>query len=313
MAATLAKPTPLVSAVLCALLALSSSGCGRDEKPKTTQVAAKVNGEEISVHQINSILAKTPNLTPELAEKARNEVLEKLIDQELMYAQARSKKLDRTPEVVASIEAAKREIIARAHLDQLLSTLPKVTEQEVKDYYANNKPLFAERRIYNLEELSVEAKPEILPKLKEMVDSKSLDELAAALTALGAPARKGAATRAAEQIGLDLLPQLAQVKDGDKALIIGNKNYLVVHVLASKSEPVSAELAAPKIAQYLYTQRVQKAVAEETKRLRDAAKIDYQGDFVKAPGAASPATNTAPATTAPATTPAPAPDVPAAK
>ena len=36
--------------------------------------------------------------------------------------------------------------------------------------------------------------------------------------------RKGAATRAAEQIGLDLLPQLAQVKDGDKALIIGAKN-----------------------------------------------------------------------------------------
>lgn len=296
MAATSAKPTQLLSALLCALVALASSGCGRDDKPKTTQVAAKVNGEEISVHQINNLLAKTPNLTAEAAEKVRSDVLEKLIDQELMYAQARSKKLDRTPEVVAAIESAKREIIARAHLEQLLSTLPKVTEQEVKDYYNNNKPLFAERRIYNLEELSVEAKPEILPKLKEMVDSKNLDELAAALNALGAPARKGAATRAAEQIGLDLLPQLAQVKDGDKALIIGSKNYLVVHVLSSKSEPVNAEMAAPKIAQFLQTQRVQKAVADETKRLRGAAIVEYQGDFAKAPAATpAPATDPAPA------------------
>lgn len=285
MAATQAKRT--LTTLACALaLACGLSSCGRDDKPKTTQVAAKVNGEEISVHQINNLLAKTPNLTPEAAEKVRSDVLEKLIDQELMYAQARSKKLDRTPEVVAAIEAAKREIIARAHLEQLLSTLPKVTEQEVKDYYNNNKPLFAERRIYNLEELSVEANPDILPKLKELVDSKSLDELAAALTALGATARKGAATRAAEQIGLDLLPQLAQVKDGDKALIIGSKNYLVVHVLASKSEPVSAEQAAPKIAQFLQTQRVQKAVADETKRLRGAAIVEYQGDFAKAPSTA---------------------------
>lgn len=283
MAANITTPNKLLTTALCSLLlSLGLVGCGRDDKPKTTQVAVKVNGEEISVHQLNSLLAKTPNLTADKAEKVRAEVLEKLIDQELIYAQARSKKLDRTPEVVAAIESAKREIIARAHLEQLVSTLPKVTEQEVRDYYNNNKPLFAERRIYNLEELSIDAKPEILPKLKTLVDTtKNLDELAAALAAVGAQARKGAATRAAEQIGLDLLPQLAQIKDGDNALIIGNKNYLVVHVISSKSEPISAEQATPKIAQFLQTQRVQKAIADETKRLRDVAKIEYQGEFTK--------------------------------
>ena len=57
------------------MLATGLSSCGRDDKPKTTQVAAKVNGEEISVHQINSLLAKTPNLTPDAAEKVRSDVL----------------------------------------------------------------------------------------------------------------------------------------------------------------------------------------------------------------------------------------------
>jgi hypothetical protein len=61
-------------------------------------------------------------------------------------------------------------------------------------------------------------------------------------------------------------------------------------------------MAAPKIAQFLQTQRVQKAVADETKRLRGAAIVEYQGDFAKAPAA----------TPAPAADPAPA-AAPAAK
>lgn len=290
MAVKIAKPIFLSAALGTVLLGIALTGCGRDGKPKSTQVAAVVDGEEISVHQINSLLAKTPNITADMAEKVRSEVLEKLIDQQLMYAQAHNKKLDRTPEVVSAIENAKHEIIARAHVEQLISTLPKPTEQEIRDYYDANKALFAERRVYNLEELSIEAKPEVLPKLKTLVDSvKNLDELATAMTQMGVQARKGAATRAAEQIGLDLLPKLAQVKDGDNALIIGSKNYLVVHVVESKLEPVSAEQAAPKIAQFLQTQRVQKAVTDETKRLRDAAKIEYQSDFAKPQADAAPA------------------------
>lgn len=283
MAETFAKHRTVLGLAACSiLLACALGGCGRDEKPKTTQVAAKVDGEEISVHQINSILAKTPNLNQEAAIQARNDVLEKLIDQQLMYAQAQGKKLDRTPEVVTAIENAKREIIARAHIEQLLSTLPKITEAEAHTYFDSNPALFEQRRIYNLEELSIEAKAEVLPKLKTMVDTvKNLDELAAAMTSMGVQARKGAATRAAEQIGLDLLPKLAQVKDGDKALIVGAKNYLVVHVIESKQDPVTFEVAKPKIMQYLHTQRVQKAVADETRRLRDAAKVEYQGDFAK--------------------------------
>lgn len=300
MAAIVAKHRKLIGLAACSILvATALSGCGRDDKPKTTQVAAKVDGEEISVHQINSVLAKTPNLNQETAVKARSEVLEKLIDQQLMYAQAQSKKLDRTPEVVTAIENAKREIIARAHLEQLLSTLPKITEAEAQTYFDSNPALFEQRRIYNLEELSIEAKAEVLPKLKSIVDTvKNLDELAAAMTSMGVQARKGAATRAAEQIGLDLLPKLAQVKDGDKALIVGAKNYLVVHVLDSKQDPVSFEVAKPKIMQYLHTQRVQKAVAEETRRLRDAAKVEYQGDFTKPVGEPSATPAAAPATEA---------------
>ena len=54
---------------------------GRDE------VAAKVNGAEISVHQINSVLAKATGVTNENAQRARKEVLDRLVDQQIAVTQ----------------------------------------------------------------------------------------------------------------------------------------------------------------------------------------------------------------------------------
>ena len=47
-----------------------AGGCGRsDNKTATTQVAAKINSAEITVSQVNAVLARTPTPTPEAAER----------------------------------------------------------------------------------------------------------------------------------------------------------------------------------------------------------------------------------------------------
>src|SRR5436190_22714847 len=106
------NPLKLNFIVLLITVSVICGGCGKgdkkaDEKKAPSQVAAKVNATEITVSQINNVLSRTPNVTPEVANQAKREILNKLVDQELAKEQAIASKLDRSPNVVQAMEAAK--------------------------------------------------------------------------------------------------------------------------------------------------------------------------------------------------------------
>ena len=158
------------------LIALVSSAallaaCG-DKKEKTaSQTAAKVGKAEITVHQINFVLQQQRNIRPEQADAASKQILERLIDQELALQKADDLKIDRDPRVVQQLEAAKREIIARAYLEKVGEAAPKPTPEEIKKYYDEKPALFKERRIYSIQEIAIEAKPDQVPALREKLSA----------------------------------------------------------------------------------------------------------------------------------------------
>jgi len=276
------QPTFVVlSLTACALLL---GACSEESKEKpASQVAAKVNKEEISVHQINQQLARTPNLTPEQAKEASRQVLTRLVDQELMVQQAGESKLDRDPRTVQAIDAARREILARAYLDKLAGALPKPSEQDIKDYYAKHPALFAERRIYNFNEIVIRANPqEVLPRLQEQLGkAKSLAEVGDWLKQQKLPMSANNATKAAEQLPMELLPRFHQMKEGQIGMIPSRDSILLIQLAASRPEPMDEKAATPFIQQFLFNQRKVEAVDKELKSLRDKAKIEYVGEFAQ--------------------------------
>lgn len=275
--------------VLATAVAMGLSACGDKSgaKKPATQVAAKVNASEISVHQINAVLAKAQGIPPESAAAVRKEILDKLIEQQLAYDLAVEKKLDRNPDVMMAIESAKREIVARAYLEQLVAGQAKPTDEEVKQYFTENPNLFANRRVFSIQEITLEPKAEVLEQLKQQAAAgKPMEEIAAFLKGKAVQFRGGSATRAAEQIPFDVLPRLSALKDGQAIVIESPQNYAVMRVVASQQVPVDEAEARPRIQQFLQNQRTQKLVQDEMARLKGAAKIEYQGEFA---GNAAPA------------------------
>ena len=281
----------LTQVLALALLLVSLSACGnKEDKKVATQVAAKVGSEEISVHQINQVLSRTTtaNATPQAAQVLRKDVLEKLIDQQLAVDQALENKLHRSPEVMAQIEAARREVLARAYIQQLTAALPKPTPEEIKKYYIEHPQLFSERRIFNLQEILVPraAGAAVADQLRSQVTAgKSMEDIATLLKSKDVKFGGGSATRAAEQIPLELLAKVHALKDGQITIIDNPQGLTVLRVASSQSAPVPEANALPRIEQFLANQRGAEAVTRDIKQLRVKASITYMGDFAQAAGA----------------------------
>lgn len=279
------NPTLLCRRFILALLALAlafAAGCGKKDEAKkpATQVAAKVNSNEITVHQVNNLLARTPNVKPEMADQAKREILNRLIDQQLARQKAIEKKLDRSPAVQQALEAAKTEILARAYLEQIAAVQPKPTAEETKKYYAEHPELFAQRRVYSLEEITVVLPDDAVAEFREQANkARSLQDIAGWLKARGIKFAANRGVRTAEQIPLELLPRLQTAKDGDILVLEAGNNREVIRVAASKAEPVDEERASPRIQQFLSNRRSSEAIAKEMKDLKAGAKIVYAGEF----------------------------------
>jgi EpsD family peptidyl-prolyl cis-trans isomerase len=275
--------TAMVVTMIAAATLLAACG---DKKKGGTQVAAKVNKEEISVHQINFLLQRTPNLKPEQTTGASKRILEGLIDQELAVQQANEQKFDRDPGVVMAIEAAKREIIARAYAEKLGSTAPKPTDAEVTQYYQAHPGLFSQRRIYALQEFSVEASPtqqvELKPKLASV---QNAEQTATLLRAAGVRYASRSVTQAPESFPLPLVEKLAGMNDGQYLISPTPTGFTMIFINTAKPSPVSQDQAKQAIENFMLNERKRTLIADGIKALRKTAKIEYAGQFAN--GAAS--------------------------
>lgn len=275
---------------------LAACGGESGDKKVATQVAVKVNGGEVSVHQINQVMQRTNVSSPEQAKAASRQVLERLIDQELLVQQAIDKKLDRDPKTLQAIEAAKREVLSRAYLEQVSAVAPKPTESDISTYYAEHPELFSERRIFSLRELAIQAGPEFMPKLQGyMAEPRNMQQVAEWLRSENVRFTANAVTKPAEQLPLEMVKNIHKLKDGQVGIIRSGNTILLLEVAASRSVPVDEKGAQPVIEQFLLNQRKTELAKAEVKKLRDTGKIEYLGEF-SAP-ADEPATATAPVST----------------
>jgi EpsD family peptidyl-prolyl cis-trans isomerase len=300
-AATVTKIRNLLATAILSAVAFTIVGCHRNDPPKPAAApqapaAAKVNGAEISVQQVEGILAKASGVTPENTDRAKAEILDKLIDQQLAVEQALTKKLDTTPTVMQALEAARREVLSRAYLEQVAAAQPKPTAEEARKFYEEHPELFAQRRLYNIQEIAIPGAGPVGDEVTQLVaKGKSMQDIANALKAKKIPFRANAGASAAEQIPLELLQKFHTMKDGETTVIQGSQGILVARVASSKPQPVDETTALPRIEQFIANQRNLEAVAKDIRALREKAKIEKIGDFAKADPA--PALPPAPGTT----------------
>jgi EpsD family peptidyl-prolyl cis-trans isomerase len=258
------------------------SGCGAKD-PTTTQAAARVNKDEITVHQIAAWLAQQ-SVRPEQTAQAERHALEQLIARQLVVDKAGELKLDRDPKVVHAIEAARHEILARAYADRLTEGIARPTATEIKRYYDSHPALFAERKVYELQEFAIEGDAALVESLRAALPAtSSADQVQALLQARQVKFVGSRSVRAAEQVPLALLPTLARLSEGQGVLQATPRGALWTVVQRVQAQPVDEERAAHAIEQFLLNEQKRKLLADDQKALRAAASVEYLGRFAASP------------------------------
>ncbi len=285
-------PRPGHLGVAVALLALLGACDGNRARPAPdAQVVARVNSQDITIHQVQHVLRQQPRLAVERPDVAARLALESLIEQELAAQAAREQGLDRDQAVIQALHAAQREVLARAYQDRLASTITGVGSDEIDRYYAEKPALFAERRIFTLQETLVEGGGDVA-RIREIADApggaKGLEER---LSGARLKFRSRQFAQAAEDLPLALLEPIAGLEVGRSVVVpLTDGGARVFTVLHAQAAPVSRRVAGEAINAYLSGERRRQGVTEGMATVRRAAKIEYRGAFAdaaSAPGASA--------------------------
>ena len=277
------KRSSVVSALgVIALAALV--GCNKSEEraAASKQVVAKVNGQEITVHQLKGEFAAASALGGAANPTMTRATLDSLIDEQLLVELAKERKLNRDPQVLQAEEKANRQIVIRALQDSLVAGQPQASDAEIRTFYDANPGLFSNRRIFTFRQFTVD-KSAINDDIKGKLDkAKSRDDLAKTFDNANIKYREVITVRPAEQLPMAALPVLTNMKNGDVAIINDSNEANVMQLVESIEQAASLDQATPIIREYLISTKKKQLTADLLKSLRSTAKIEYAGDFAVA-------------------------------
>ncbi|PVX31447.1 EpsD family peptidyl-prolyl cis-trans isomerase [Sphingomonas pokkalii] len=290
----------LVTAAAAAALAVSGCGQKGGDQLDKGQVVATVDGEEVTVFELNAELQSAP--APAGADRKVLEqlALQRVIERKILAKIARDEKLDKTPAYLIQQRRANELILATMLRDKIASGVTQPTDADIAQYQAAHPDRFAQRKVYAVEQILF-APPSSNEKLREFAPLKTLDQLAAKLGADAIQFRRTNTQIDSAELPPEIAAKIAGLPAAEM-FILPTQQGLTANVITSTTvQPLTGPQAREAAVNALRADRFSKAAdAQLNDRIKKAREtVKYQ------PGYSAPAQASAPAA-APAERAAPA-------
>jgi EpsD family peptidyl-prolyl cis-trans isomerase len=275
------KTTTLFTALLICISTVSCS----DSEPNTnkkTQVAAIVNDDEITVHQLNAVLQTIGNSqsVDENGKTVEEKALEVLINQSLIIQDAKAQKLERDPAIMQAIESAKRKVLVDGYIQRNLSLTQDVNQQDIDNYYDEHPELFSNRKLFIYDAVNIVSTPRNTEQVQSIVkDAEDFQLLIDELTKKDFDYKIVSASKTSENIPRQLLDGLNKLSIGDLGFFTLPSGVLVINLKQVVAEPISKEQASQVIENLLSNERRSSVIEQKVNQLKSKSDIKLLGDF----------------------------------
>ena len=281
--------------ILAALLASTALLAGCD-KEATGQVAAVVNGEEITLQEVNAELAGA-NI-PQGADQKRVQqaALQRIIERRLLAQAAKEDNVDQSPDYLIRKRQLEDALLVQM-MRQRQERAAAVPDQRAIDKYIQDHPgIFAGRTVYTLDRIQFPL-PADISSLRALEDDRSMAEVAATLNGLGIKFERGPAQMDTARLGSQQLAQIRQLPPGEPFITPEGGLVTVAVITNSAAQPITAQNARPVALEAMRNESINKALQTQLDQAKRTAEIEYQSGFAP-PAQKAPAGSAAPARTA---------------
>ncbi len=264
-----------VSLIAVTSLALMLSAC---QKKAEGQVVAVVNGEEITLSELNAEIGEL-NI-PANADKTlvRAEVLQRMVERRLMAQAAKDAGLDRDPNYISQERRLKERLLVSLYGKKAFDTVEVPNQAKIDQYVAAHPAMFADRKRYRLDQLMFDI-PSDTNRMKELDSAHSMADVIAVLNRWGVQFQRGNGALDSAQVPVETMQRIADLPPGEP-FIVPNGGKAVVSVITA-SEPIvlSAEQVRPIATQAIRSEELNKIGQQRLTEAKAKAKIEYQEGY----------------------------------
>lgn len=258
-----------------AFAALLLAGC--DKKPEG-QVVAVVNGDEITLQEINSELGNANIPKGVDAKEIQKAALQRIVERRLLAQSARDEGLDKTPEYLIRSRQIEDSLLVQLLGQRTEKTFQVPDQRAIEKFMAENPATFAGRKIYTVDRIQF-AIPADMSQLKSLENDHSMEAVAAKLTNLGIKFERGPARMDSAQLGQQRIDQIKALPAGEPFVIPENGVVTVGVITGETAVPLNTTDMGPVATQAMRNQAMSKALQDRLKEARAKGEITYQPGF----------------------------------
>jgi len=247
----------------------------------TGQVAATVNGQEVTVRDIAAELGPFNTPDPKVRKAAETAALENIVSRKIVAQDAVAQGLDKTPDFALLKQRAIDNLLAQLLEKKLASQVPVPTKEDADAFVTSHPNMFAQRKIFLVDQLRM-ARPTDPAVLKPLQPLKTLPEVEAQLDKDHIVYQKGVGSLDALAADPNLIDQILKLPAGEIFIVPSNGELLVNQIRETQVAPVTGDQASQFALNYLRRQRTQDTVRRQMSALvgKGLAQVSFNKDYM---------------------------------
>ena len=264
-----------VSLIALTSLSLMATAC---QKKAEGQVVAIVNGEEITLPELNAEIAELN--VPESADKnlVRQRVLQRMVERRLLVQSAKEAGVDRDPQYLTQERRMQEQLLVNMFGRKAMDTVRVPDTAAVDKYIADHPNMFSDRKRIRLDQLVFDA-PQDPRRLEALKDAHTLSDAGAKLTSLGIQFQRAQGALDSATVRPEVLQRLLALPAGEPFIVPNGGKIVVSSIAGIDAVAMPVEQARPLAVQAMRNEELNKIGEQRLSEAKAKAKIEYQEGF----------------------------------